>query len=37
MTSDPDVLHTAGVVDVKVTGSPELACAAMTNGETPKI
>jgi hypothetical protein len=31
------VLHTAGVVEANVTGRPELACAAITNGETPEI
>jgi hypothetical protein len=31
------VLQTPGVVEVKVTGSPELALAAIANGDTPKI
>jgi hypothetical protein len=37
MTSPLAFLHTAGVVEARVTGSPELASTAMGNGEIPKI
>lgn len=33
----PEALHTVGVVDAKATGSPELAVAAITNGDVPRI
>ena len=37
ITTTLAVLQTPGVVEVKLTGRPELALAAITNGEIPKI
>jgi hypothetical protein len=36
VTVDPDTVHTAVVLDVKVTAKPELAVADTANGATPK-
>lgn len=37
VTNTLAVVQTAGVVEVNVTASPELASAAIRNGGTPKI
>jgi len=37
ITSEPAFVQTASVVDANETGRPELACAAIGNGETPRI
>jgi hypothetical protein len=37
ITRSPEFLQTVGVAEAKVTGSPELASAAIGNGETPRI
>jgi hypothetical protein len=37
MTSLRAVLQTAVVVETMLAGRPELACAAIANGDTPKI
>jgi hypothetical protein len=37
VTVAPDTVHTAVVVEVKLTGSPELAEALMVKGATPKV
>ena len=31
VTTEPEIVHTGSVVEVKLTGSPELAVAAMVN------
>ena len=36
-TRSPAMLQTTGRIGVRVTGSPELARAAIGNGETPRI
>ena len=35
ITVDPDTVHTAGVVEAKLTGRPELAVAMSVNGAAP--
>jgi len=35
VTVAPDTVQTAGVVEAKLTGSPELAVAEIVNGATP--
>jgi hypothetical protein len=37
ITSPPELVQTAGMLEVKLTGRPEVACAEIGNGETPKI
>jgi hypothetical protein len=37
VTSGPDTVQTLGVVEMKVTGSPELAEAVIVNGTAPKF
>jgi hypothetical protein len=36
VTVEPDTVQTSGVVDVKLTGSPEVAVAEIANGATPR-
>jgi hypothetical protein len=37
VTVDPATVHTAGVVDAKVTARPEVAVAVTVNGGPPKV
>jgi hypothetical protein len=37
VTADPEIVHTAGVVDRKMTVRPELAVAEIVSGALPKV